>query len=103
MVLPAPTEACLLQPIHTPPRACGGAERPLDAYKIGHRPAKLGPVATAIAGGHRSDGTISYSENLQEISREIQDGPELGFKPVMTSAAKRPATCCGTPFKPVHS
>jgi len=39
----------------------------------------------------------------RKISREIQDGPELGFKPVMTSAAKRPATCCGTPFKPVHS
>jgi hypothetical protein len=75
----------------------------MTSYKNGRRPAKLEPVATATAAGHRSDGTISSSENLQEISREIQDGPELGFKPVMSSAAKRPATCCGTPFNPVHS
>jgi hypothetical protein len=75
----------------------------MTSYKNGRRPAKLEPVATATAAGHRSDGTISSSENLQEVSREIQDGPELGFKPVMSSAAKRPATCCGTPFNPVHS
>jgi hypothetical protein len=75
----------------------------MTSYKNGHRPAKPKTVATATAGGHRSGGTISSSENLREICREIQDGPELGLKPVMSSAAKQPATCCGTPFNPVHS
>jgi len=75
----------------------------MTSYKNGHRPAKPEPVATATAGGHPSGGTISSSEILQEISREIQDGPEFGFKPVMSSAAKQLAMCYGTPFNPVHS
>src|SRR5262249_36779800 len=75
----------------------------MTPYKNGQRSAKPKPVATATAGDHRSGGSISSSENLREICREIQDGPELGFKPVMSSATKQPATCCGIPFNPMHS
>jgi hypothetical protein len=44
-----------------------------------------------IARGYRHGCPIPYSEDLQRISKEIQDGLELGFKPVFSSAAKHVA------------
>jgi hypothetical protein len=41
-----------------------------------------------IDGGYRNGSPIPPAENLQAISKEIQGGLQLGFKPVTSSAAK---------------
>ena len=49
-----------------------------------------------VIGGDGSGCTIPYTENLQGISTEIQDGLEFDFKSVISSAPKHTDRACGT-------
>ena len=41
-----------------------------------------------IVGAYRNGSPVPPAENLQAISKEIQGGLQVGFKPVTSSAAK---------------
>jgi hypothetical protein len=49
-------------------------------------------MACQIIRAYRGGFILPSAENLQEISKKIKGGPELGCKLVMRAAAKHPAT-----------
>ena len=66
---------------------------------LGHAPCRLKVADQAplldhlvesapIAGGYWNGCTIPFRENLQEISKDIQDVLQVGFKPAISSAVR---------------
>jgi hypothetical protein len=45
-------------------------------------------------GDYRNGCDIPFRENLQEISKNIQEGLQVSFKPDISSAVKHSWVCC---------
>ena len=57
-------------------------------WPIRHRYSITSSNSAPIAGGYWDGCTIPFRENLQEISKDIQDVLQVGFKPAISSAVR---------------